>query len=882
MKTKKNKTTASILTTIVTLAILCTSLAFPIVLAHDPSIDVPTYAYVTISPDTVSVGQTAFVLMWLNWPPPSAAGVGGDRWTGYTLEVTKPNGDIETLGPFMSDATSSTWHLFTPDQLGEYTFVFNFPGQEASLYHPVTGIEGDLRYGDYIGDYFLPSSATATLTVQEEPIEEPQTYPLPTEYWTRPIEGQNTAWTSIASNYLNPFGAAYRTGSQRFQYGDAPDSPHIIWTKPLEDGGIVGVEYSIPSVSYYTGLSYESRFNTPLIINGRLYYDAPLSNNAKDGPYTCVDLLTGEVLWENDEISPTFGQLYLYESFNQHGVITNGYLWQTSSNRWDAYDSLTGEWLFALTDVPSGTNVYGSNGEITRYIFDYEANTLGLWTNEALPDSPLVRTPGTSSNAYQYRPIGKEANMSQNYAWTVTIPDLPEDSTIIAAIPDDLVLGATPTIPSGARFGTEDPVTVWAISLNPETRGQLLWMKDYSAPEGFLTRLMGPVDAETRVFTMNDKETMQWLGYDLDSGDLLWGPVGQTRALNYYPTIGMGSSGQAGFVAYGNLYVGGYGGEFFCYDLTDGTLNWKYDNTFSGTQTPWGNYPIFPAAICDGKVYLYSGEHSPNAPMYQDSLVRCIDAFTGDELWTMMSWGAVGSFADEGWPIADGHIVYLNAYDNQLYCIGKGPSETTVTVQDDIVSDGDSVLIKGRVTDISAGTTQNEQAARFPNGVPAVSDESMSDWMEYLYMQKPCPVDLTGVEVTLSAIDPNGNFQDIGTVTADGYGMFKKMWTPPVEGEYIIYATFEGSNSYWPSFDETALGVTQAASASTPIEPETPDTETPDTETPDTETPDTEAPDTEEPTAQTALISTEVAILVVVAVAVVVGVAAFWTLRKRK
>ena len=35
-----------------------------------------------------------------------------------------------------------------------------------------------------------------------------------------------------------------------------------------------------------------------------------------------------------------------------------------------------------------------------------------------------------------------------------------------------------------------------------------------------------------------------------------------------------------------------------------------------------------------------------------------------------------------------------------------------------------SLVIRGTVTDISAGTKQKEQAARFPNGVPAVSDES--------------------------------------------------------------------------------------------------------------------------------------------------------------
>ena len=37
---------------------------------------------------------------------------------------------------------------------------------------------------------------------------------------------------------------------------------------------------------------------------------------------------------------------------------------------------------------------------------------------------------------------------------------------------------------------------------------------------------------------------------------------------------------------------------------------------------------------------------------------------------------------------------------------------------------GSSVVIRGTITDMSAGTKQDEQIARFPKGVPAVSDES--------------------------------------------------------------------------------------------------------------------------------------------------------------
>jgi len=77
--------------------------------------------------------------------------------------------------------------------------------------------------------------------------------------------------------------------------------------------------------------------------------------------------------------------------------------------------------------------------------------------------------------------------------------------------------------------------------------------------------------------------------------------------------------------------------------------------------------------------------------------------------------------------------------------------------------------------------------------------------MEYLHMQKAIPTNAAGVTVKLTAISPNGNVEQIGTVTSDTSGMFKKLWTPPTEGEYTIVAAFEGSKSYYASQSETAL-----------------------------------------------------------------------------
>jgi hypothetical protein len=135
------------------------------------------------------------------------------------------------------------------------------------------------------------------------------------------------------------------------------------------------------------------------------------------------------------------------------------------------------------------------------------------------------------------------------------------------------------------------------------------------------------------------------------------------------------------------------------------------------------------------------------------------------------------------------------------------------------VTAGSTVVLQGSIVDISAGTKQEQQAARFPSGVPAVSDESMSAWMEYVYMQKPKPTNATGVPVKLTAVAPDGAVIDIGTVTSDTDGKFAIMWAPPKEGLYKVTATFEGSNSYYGSHATAYVGVEPAPAASPSVSP---------------------------------------------------------------
>jgi hypothetical protein len=156
--------------------------------------------------------------------------------------------------------------------------------------------------------------------------------------------------------------------------------------------------------------------------------------------------------------------------------------------------------------------------------------------------------------------------------------------------------------------------------------------------------------------------------------------------------------------------------------------------------------------------------------------------------------------------------MYLDNHDNQIYCLGKGPSATTVSAPQIVPALGSSVTLTGTVTDQSQSGRHdiNGNLDVALKGTPAISDNDMDAWMEYMFHQRPMPTNAKGVEVTLSAIDPNGNLVTVGNATSDVYGNYGLPFTPEVPGTYQIFANFAGSNSYGPSASSTYLTVGQA------------------------------------------------------------------------
>lgn len=199
MKTSRNNTKAIAITLFLMLTITVTLVALPIANAHYPAWTYPTWAYIYAAPNPIGVNQKALFVFWVNAVPPTASGAYGDRWNFY-VDITKPDASKETVGPIKSDPIGGGFYTFTPTQVGIYTIVLRFPVQTITGYPTPTGAPStSVSVND---TYAASTSDQYTLTVEQEPIQAYQETPLPSGYWTLPINGINRNWWQIAGNWL--------------------------------------------------------------------------------------------------------------------------------------------------------------------------------------------------------------------------------------------------------------------------------------------------------------------------------------------------------------------------------------------------------------------------------------------------------------------------------------------------------------------------------------------------------------------------------------------------------------------------------------------------------------------------------------------------------
>jgi hypothetical protein len=220
-----------------------------------------TTAYISVSPTTIGLGQTLLVNGWV-YPVPSDTRLVATYYYNYSVVFTKPDGTTDTVTIPQSEFSGTFYTYYVPKAVGTYSAVLKFAG--------------DTNHEPSVSKPF-------TFTVQKDAVQVTTPTPLPTGYWTRPINAENREWYQISGDWLM---SGYNATAVNFNpYSTAPNTAHILWANEVSNGGLIGGDFY--STSYGAGGG-----SPPVVINGKLYY------NMAGTVFRCVDLHTGKLIYE--------------------------------------------------------------------------------------------------------------------------------------------------------------------------------------------------------------------------------------------------------------------------------------------------------------------------------------------------------------------------------------------------------------------------------------------------------------------------------------------------------------------------------------------------------------------------------------------------------
>lgn len=779
-------------------------------------------AFLSVSPNPIGVNQQLLVNMWITFPSGE-----GKYMTGYTVHITKPDGTTEdvALKSYVADGTS--WFTMIPNQVGTYQFQFSFAGEYFPAGYYSNGQYSATRTGVFASAIFNPSdyvapaeSPVTTLTVQNEMVLS-WSSPLPTDYWTRPIEPNNREWNVIAGNY--PWGEANIAGVTGNAWHDeyygpyipAVNTPHIVWEKVGAIAGIIGGEtgqsatLSSPGTPgvIYMGRAYQTVTKmTTQLINGT-YRQIPAS------VAECYDLRTGEIYYDipvaDGGVTPAHIAYWATVDTAVPGAEAQstftGELVTISGGRLYKINPLTGAIIVNVTTLSSfGT---GGNAEV----FFRNGNYLSFQAINATTAAPAAGINITTAY-FGYLLNWTSQGSSTNFTSRIL-------SNVSVTLPLSYrTMYQTSTYGNiGGGIDYESMISVqqhrfiyggfygsFFTATNLLT-GKVLW--NVTTPVSEMASGYRPTNAWVRHGRyIAEMERGYFQAWDLQTGKELW-----KCDIPDYP---WGEFWMYDEAAYNDLiYAVGYTGVW-AINETSGTVAWHYADPAIPFETPYtsGNsstYAVQNIRVIGGKLYVSDDEHTPSQPATRGWGMFCLDAMTG-----AFQWKISGTRLTAG-ASTDGYLTAASSFDGTMVVMGKGQSSTTISAPQTAITQGQSVIITGSVLDKSAAQ----------KGTPCISDANMATWMDYIHFQMPIDglyhnITVTGVPVSIDAVDPNGNSVHIATVTSDMSGSFGYTWTPTLAGDYKITATFMGSNAYGSSWAQTYANVVNAPVATpspTPI-----------------------------------------------------------------
>ena len=395
--------------------------------------------------------------------------------------------------------------------------------------------------------------------------------------------------------------------------------------------------------THYQGINWNG-----IILNGKLHYTPRNTAHGTQG-WAQVDLYTGEQLsLDYNATRPSMGQIYNYESPNQHGGFS--YLWRTSgvtlpdivdvpnaqlfpngsvvrltpdqtfnksqvttNTLYELLDGFTGQTVTYIANVStSGTQVYGIDGSILRYNAVNLGTTaspnyrLTVWNSSygTMPSSQL------GTGYWQWRPAGGTfgganaylGGLQYNYvhdgqdfySLNVSIPSLlgarnaisNQTASLSVVKQDEYIV----FVAAGFNNGTHTvPGFVTKLSLVPGQEGTLISRQEFTPPssaDAETVSLTG-VFPEEGMILFHKQKTLDRFGYSMETGQLVWQSEPETQ-FHYY--------GRSQNYFNGTLLSYGYGGIMTAYDVKTGAILWTYEPTSIGTESAYGG--VLPTRCC--------------------------------------------------------------------------------------------------------------------------------------------------------------------------------------------------------------------------------------------------------------------------------------------
>ena len=723
-----------------------------------PDVEIDTRAFLSFRPNPVGVGQPVLVNVWIQ-PP-----IHVSRWfeQAFKITITDPDGRQQVIVKNSYRGDASAWLEFIPDKVGKWKIKFDFLGGyfPAGNYTVPPGTAVWLpRVVEFKQScYYKPSSSPELeLTVQQEAVKSWPPSPLPAEYWTRPVPFEHREWWPILGNYpwrgpgggdlwnkLYPNTNPYWGDKYSFiPWVQGPESSHIVWRRQGAMSGIVGGDIPQFEMSTVSGAP-------TIIYNGKCYQAlTKVINGMTKTVWQCYDLRTGEIIWEKMDVTriptvieydPGIGEIpeAAGRAFAELGYVNLLYI---GGGLVIKYSPWTGEVTGNYSIAPLTTGLYYRN------LYALSVQDLGPqagaeryrlinWTTAGQPAvmGAKSRAPSIISNTTYARG---------------SIPPLCDWNVCLGASVESIINPA-----AGVDTGT----VVRGYDLKT---GKELWNVTLVNESMYVGASCAIADHGKVAVLFKGGYFKAW---DLKTGKLVW----KSEVMDY-------PWGEASFgaytlqSAYGLLYRQSYDGVY-AFDWETGKIVWKYVAPAKYPfETPYTDkacgqtvYSFMTGAlIADGKMYVINSEHTPTSPVTRGWGIHCINVTTGEKIWSI---GGIWSWSASGFPgaIADGYLI-VSSSDGYMYVFGKGPTRTTVEAPNNGVPVGSTIVVRGTVVDVSPGTKDPNIQARFPNGVPAVSDENMSEWTEYVYLQQPRPTNVKGVWVKLDAVNVyTGEVLDIG------------------------------------------------------------------------------------------------------------------------